>query len=348
MDEPFEAIAFPVFEMKYKDYYETLGLPRTATQDEIKRAYRKLARKYHPDLSKLSDTEAHFKEVGEAYNVLKDTEKRAAYDRMGDRWSDNQEFEPPPEWDEGFEFSGRGREANDPTEFSEFFESLFGGGREGSRAAGFARGGTATPDRNGHAGATPYSIPGRDHHAKTIIDLGDAYHGAQRTISLAIPAVDADGRVTLQSRTLNITIPKGVRSGQHLRLIGQGGAGFGQGPAGDLYLEIRFRDHARFHVDGRDVSIDVPVAPWEAALGACITIPTPDGPVEVMVPAGSAGGRRLRLKGKGIPGVTPGNLYANLNIVLPPADSDRARAGYEAMRHAFSFDPRAHFADDES
>ena len=184
---------------------------------------------------------------------------------------------------------------------------------------------------------------GEDHHAKVVIALEDAYRGAQRAISLQMPVVDAQGHATLQSRTLNVAIPKGVAAGQRLRLAGQGGAGLGQGPAGDLYLEIAFQDHALFHVDGRDVSLNLPVAPWEIALGAQVTVPTPDSSAEMTIPPGSTSGRRLRLKGKGIPGNPAGDLYVILNIVLPPADSDSAKAAYEAMRQAFAFDPRAHF-----
>jgi curved DNA-binding protein len=347
--------------MKYKDYYEVLGLPRSATQDDIKRTYRKLARKYHPDLSKLDDAEPRFKEVGEAYGVLKDTEKRAAYDRLGDQWRDGQDFEPPPRWDEGFEFSGADNSGAEDARFSEFFDALFrgqdaGGDRASTRQARHAAGA-------GHARATDqeledayagvgFSVPGQDHHAKVVIDLEDTYRGAQRTMSLETPVLEASGHVVLKSRTLDVSIPKGVHGGQHLRLAGQGGAGFGEGRAGDLYLEITLHQHAHFRVDGRDVTIIVPVAPWEAALGARVTVPTPDGAVEITVPKDSGGGQRLRLKGKGIPASGPagtsGDLYAQLNIVLPSADSEPARAAYEALRQACEFDPRAHFSGDPS
>jgi curved DNA-binding protein len=324
--------------MKYKDYYATLEVERSATQDEIKRAYRKLARKYHPDVSKQADGEERFKEVGEAYEVLKDPEKRAAYDRMGSEWQNGPEFQPPPNWDEGFEFRGAGSQAGGyagdeagyqaggEANLDDFFEAMFGRTR-------------GAHQRQGAAAA----MGGQDHHAKILIDLEEAYHGAQRGITLQMPVVDPQGHVTLESRTLNVTIPKGIRAGQHLRLAGQGSPGIGGGPPGDLYLEIAFREHPRFRVDGRDVSLDLPVAPWEAALGAQITVPTPDGSVEMTVPKGSQGGRRLRLKGKGIPGSQPGDLYVVLNIVLPPADTERAAAAYDVMRQAFNFDPRAHF-----
>jgi curved DNA-binding protein len=316
--------------MKYKDYYAALEVERSATQDEIKRAYRKLARKYHPDVSKQADGEERFKEVGEAYEVLKDPEKRAAYDRMGSEWQNGQEFQPPPNWDEGFEFRGAGNQggsqAGGEANLDDFFEAMFGrtrGAHQRPRAAA--------------------AMGGQDHHAKVLIDLEEAYHGAQRGITLQMPVVDPQGHVTLESRTLNVTIPKGIRAGQHLRLAGQGTPGLGGGPPGDLYLEIAFREHPRFRVDGRDVSLDLPVAPWEAALGAQITVPTPDGSVEMTVPKGSQGGRRLRLKCKGIPASQPGDLYVVLNIVLPPADTERAAAAYDVMRQAFNFDPRAHF-----
>ncbi|RAS21088.1 DnaJ C-terminal domain-containing protein [Paraburkholderia bryophila] len=325
--------------MKYKDYYEVLALERSASQDDIKRSYRKLARKFHPDVSKEADAEERFKELGEAYEVLKDPEKRAAYDRMGSEWRNGQEFQPPPNWDEGFEFrgggngSGAGDEAGAQADFHSFFEQMFGGagahgpqGRHGAQAQRQA-----------------FDMRGEDHHAKVLIDLEDAYRGAQRSISLQMPVLDAQGHVTLQTRTLDIAIPKGIRAGQHLRLAGQGGPGSTPENAGDLYLEVGFREHPRFRVDGRDVSIELPVAPWEAALGAQVTVPTVDGSVEMTVPAGSAGGRRLRLRGKGIPANPPGDLYVVLNLVLPPADSDAAKAAYETLRRSSQFDPRAHF-----
>ena len=335
--------------MKYKDYYEILGLQRTATQDDVKRAYRKLARKYHPDLTKQSDGEDRFKEVGEAYQVLKNTEKRAAFDRMGCQWQNGQDFQPPPNWDEGFEFSGASNEKSN-ADFSDFFEAMFGGAHHGmhsrQREGYAARSGhdaKADSDLEGAYGGAQFSASGQDHHAKMAIDLADAYRGAQRSISLQMPVIDAGGHVTLHSRDLNVSVPKGVRAGQHLRLAGQGGAGVGGGSAGDLYLEVVLREHPRFRVDGRDVSLDLPVAPWEAALGANVTVPTPDGSVDMTVPRGSAGGRRLRLKGKGIPANPPGDLYVVLNVVLPPADTEDAKAAYDTMQQAFNFDPRANF-----
>ena len=322
--------------MEFKDYYATLGVERSATQDEIKRAYRKLARKYHPDVSKEPNAEARFKEVAEAHEALIDTERRAAYDDIAQRHASGQPFEPPPGWDSGFEYSGSGPgrasrgqagPAGGAADFSDFFESLFG------------RGGAQ--DRPGRtSGGGP--VQGRDHHAKVAIGLLDAYQGAQRMISLRMPVVDAAGHTTLQARQLDVHIPKGVRAGQHLRLTGQGGAGHGGAPAGDLYLEIELLPDPVFRVDGGDLSFDLPVTPWEAALGATVTAPTPDGHVQLGVPPGSSQGRKLRLKGKGLPGKRPGDLYAVLTIALPPSASDAETLAYSAFASAFaSYNPRA-------
>ena len=321
--------------MKYKDYYETLGVARSATQDEIKQAYRKLARKYHPDVSKMADAETRFKEINAANEVLKDPEKRAAYDQMGSNWKAGQEFQPPPNWDAGFEFrSGQGSPFGAGGTFgagadfdpSDFFESLFG--RRGAGAG---------------AGRRRASAQGEDHHAKVLIDVEDAYRGAERTISLRAPIEGPDGRIEMQERTLDVHIPKGIRPGQHLRLAGQGNAGSGGGKPGDLYLEIAFNPHPIFRVEGADVYVDLPLAPWEAALGATVDVPTPDGAVQLTVPKGSAAGRKLRLKGRGLPGKNPGDLYAVLAIVQPSAETDAARAAYEGLAKAFpNFQPRPH------
>jgi curved DNA-binding protein len=309
--------------MEFKDYYAVMGVARDATQDEIKRAYRKLARKYHPDVSKEPDAEGRFKELGEAYEVLKDPEKRAAYDQLGRGFRAGEEFHPPPGWDAGFEFSRGGFEAGDAAAFSEFFESLFGGLRGGAtRSASFR-------------------ARGQDHHAKVLVDLEDSLHGATRAITLRTPELTPDGRVTIREHALNVRIPKGVRPGQQIRLAGQGGAGAGKSPAGDLYLEVEFRPHPLYRVDGTDLYLDLPVAPWEAALGATVTAPTPAGPVELKIPAGSTPGRKLRLKGRGIPAREPGDLYVVLQIVLPRADSEPARELYRRMQQELNFDPRA-------
>ena len=303
--------------MEFKDYYATLGVERSATQDEVKRAYRKLARKFHPDVSKEADAEAHFKEVAEAYEVLGDVEKRAAYDDLSQRPRRGADFEPPPGWDSGFEFSGREAGGGAAPDFSAFFESLFG------RRSRGAPGEQATMDT------------GSDHHAMISIDLEDAYRGARRTISLRMPVLDAQGLPSLQERQLDVNIPKGVREHQQLRLAGQGGAGLGGGPRGDLYLEIIFNPHPRFRVDGRDVYLDLPLAPWEAALGTSVTVPMPDGSVQLSIPPNSAPGRRLRLKGKGLPSKSPGDLYAVLTLRLPGAETEAAKEAWAALARSF-------------
>ena len=317
--------------MEFKDYYKIMGVARDATQDEIKRAYRQLARKYHPDVSKSPDAEVRFKELGEAYAVLKDLEKRAAYDQLGNNWKTGQDFRPPPDWDSGFEFSGDGRagrsEGEGANDFSDFFESIFGRGFGGSTGA--------------HAHAASHAR-GEDHHASVLIDLEDAYTGATRTITLQRPEADMAGHVAMRGHKLNVTIPRGIRAGQHIRLAGQGAPGIGQGKPGDLYLEIGFNPHKHYRVDQRDVYLDLPVAPWEATLGAKVSVPTPSGVIELKIPAGSVAGSKLRLKGRGIPGSTSGDFYVVLQIALPPADDEKANAFYLYMAEQFpTFNPRA-------
>lgn len=311
--------------MDFKDYYKIMGVARDASQDEIKRAYRKLARKYHPDVSKEADAEALFKDLGEAYAVLKDPEKRAAYDQLGANWKAGQDFQPPPDWDAGFEFSG-GFAGADAPPYSDFFESLFG--------RGFAK---AQRDRS----QTGIHVPGEDHHAKVLIDLEDAYRGAARSISLRAPELDNTGHVSTRLRTLNVKIPKGVKQGQRIRLAGQGSPGIGKGQAGDLYLEIEFNPHSLYRVEGRDVYLELPVAPWEAALGATVKVPTPDGPVDLKIPKGTTRRRKLRLQKRGIPGEPPGDLYVELVITLPPAESDSARQLYQKMQQDLAYNPRS-------
>jgi curved DNA-binding protein len=309
--------------LEFKDYYQTLGVARDASADDVKKAFRRLARKYHPDVSKEPDAEARMKELNEAFAVLSDPEKRAAYDQLGSRYHAGQDFRPPPDWDAGFEFSGGGFSGADAAGFSDFFSELFGThmGRHAGRGAHF------------HA-------RGEDHHAKVMLDLEDAYHGAVRTLTLRVPRTDAHGRVGLAEHTLDVRIPKGVREGQLIRLSGQGSPGIGSGQPGDLYLEVHFKPHPRYSVDGRDVYATLPLAPWEAALGASVQARVPDGTVEVRIPEGSQSGRKLRLKGRGIPGATPGDLYLVMEVVLPPANTPTARQLYEAMARDLAFDPR--------
>jgi len=306
--------------MEFKDYYQIMGVAREASQDEIKRAYRQLARKYHPDVSKEPDAEARFKEVGEAYEVLKDLEKRAAYDQLGSNWKQGQDFRPPPDWNAGFEFSG-GFGGDGAADFSDFFSSLFGG---------------ATRQR----GSGGYKARGEDHHAKILIDLEDTFSGATRALDLRAPQLDPQGRMAVATRTLNVSIPKGIRTGQHIRLAGQGTPGMGGGTAGDLYLEVDFKPHPLYRVEGRDLYLDLPLAPWEAALGATVTAPTPGGSVQVKVLPNTQAGRKLRLKGRGIPGDPPGDLYLVLQVALPGADSERAKEIYQTMARELAFNPR--------
>ena len=310
--------------MEYKDYYKTLGLTKEATQDDIRRVYRKLARKYHPDVSKETDAEEQFKAVGEAYEVLKDPEKRAAYDQLGADLKAGQDFRPPPDWDAGYEFHGgdSGATPGREEDFSDFFADLFG--KRGRGGAGRAQ----------HA-------HGEDSHAKVLIDLEDAYQGAVRQLTLRTSVLGSDGRPHLQERTLSVKIPKGVKQGQHIRLQGQGNPGIGEGHAGDLYLEIAFNPHSLYRVEAHDVSLDLPIAPWEAALGGSIKVPTPNGAVDMKVPAGSSSGRKLRLKGRGIPAATPGDFYVTLKVVMPDTLSDKAKALYAELAQEQAFNPRA-------
>lgn len=309
--------------MEFKDYYRIMEVARDATQDEIKRSYRKLARKYHPDVSKEADAETRFKELGEAYEVLKDTEKRVAYDQLGPNYKSGQEFRPPPDWNTGFEFNGGGFTAGDSAEYSDFFASLFG--------KDFHR---------GNAGRASPHAKGEDHHAKVQINLEDSYHGASRTITLRVPAVDALGHVTTRERVLNVTIPKGIREGQHIRLSGQGNSAAEGNKAGDLYLQVEFQTHPFYRVDGRDIYLDLPLTPWEAALGATVKVPTLGGTVELKIPENSESGRKLRLKGRGIPGDPAGDCYVILTIALPPADTEAAKDLYKKMQQEFNFNPR--------
>lgn len=306
--------------MKYKDYYQTLGVARGAGDDEIKRAYRRLARRFHPDVSSESDAEARFKEVGEAYEVLKDADKRAGYDQLGSSWRDGDEFRRPPGWSANFE-SGRSG-ANGAFDVSDFFESLFGAG--GRRRAGGGR--------------------GRDERLSIQVSLEDAFRGGERTLRLRRTGGPSSGG----PQTLKVKIPAGVTQGQQIRLAGQGQDSPGGGTKGDLYLEVQMLPHRLYRVDGKDLYLDVPVTPWEAALGAVIEVPTLGGAVDLTIPAGSRSGRTLRLKGRGLGGKasrdeTAGNQYIVLQIVAPPADSEAAKEAYQRMAREMPFNPRDHW-----
>ncbi len=324
--------------MEFKDYYKALGVERTADADAIKKAYRKLARKYHPDVSKEKDAAVHMAEVNEANAVLSDPEKRAAYDALGSgaAHAGGQDFRPPPHWDAGYEFSGApgGDTGMDEARFSDFFEQLFGHAAQARQAAGRARGGAG-----GEGGAQR----GADHHARIELELRDAYLGGERLLTLRGARLDAQGRLVQHERQVQVAIPKGVREGQLIRLSGQGGPGLGAAPAGDLFLEVEFKPDARWHTQDRDVYLRLPVAPWEAELGGPIEVQTPGGAtVEVTVPAHFKPGRKLRLKGRGIPAATPGDLYLELQLVLPTAHTEAQQQAYRTLAQAFAgFAPRA-------
>lgn len=313
----------------YHDYYETLGVPRDASEDEIRRAYRTLARRYHPDVNQEPGAEDRFKEVSEAYEVLRDREKRALYDRLGANWRSGQDVSGaegfggfggggPGGPEVRFDFGGGGPGG---TDFSDFFEQMFRG------RAGATGGGRAGTRRGGFDG---FAMRGGDHEAELELTLEEAAAGGRRRLSLG------DGR------ELTVEIPPGVRDGQRIRLRGEGGPGGGGAPPGDLFLRVRYRPHPRFRVDGRDLVVDLPVAPWEAALGATVPVPTLTGNARVRVPPGSSCGRRLRLRGAGMPGPRGGHgdLHAVVKIAVPRQPSERERELFEQLRDASSFDAR--------
>ncbi len=326
--------------MEYRDYYKILGVARTATADEIKKSYRRLARKFHPDVSKEKNAEQKFKEVQEAYEVLKDPEKRAAYDQLGSEWKSGQQFRPPPDWGSGFEFrggprqgrtgaraGGRHEEAFEEAEgFSDFFSSLFGG-------RGFGGGGSPFGGASARAA--------RDHHARVDIDLEEAFAGTTRTLELKRPDLKSDGTLDLKTHTVRVTIPAGVTDGQLIRLAGQGEQASGGGRPGDLYLEVHVKPHRFYQLEGRDVTLTLPITPWESALGATVSVPTLGGHVEMRIPANSQSGQKMRLRGRGLPGQTPGDQYIQLKVVVPPASSPEARALFEQMKAQLNFNPRA-------
>lgn len=311
--------------MQYKDYYEILGVARDATAEDIKKAFRRLARRYHPDVSKEPQAELRMQEINEANTVLSDPEKRAAYDRLGRTYAAGQDFRPPPGWEPGFSFSNQGFSPQDAAGFSDFFAELFG------------RMGTESHRHDRHTGFRDLAD---DYRAKVLLDLEDSYSGSIRNLALRIPRIDGTGRLAMQERTLRVKIPKGIRAGQVIRLAGQGVSSVSGGKSGDLLLEVEFKPHRRFRIDGADLRVDLPITPWEAALGAVIPVPLPDGSVKVRIPEGAQSGRQLRLRGRGIPCNPPGDLLLDIQVVVPPAQSQKARQLYETMARELAFDPR--------
>lgn len=309
------------WQMEYQDYYKTLGLQPDASAVDIKKAFRKAARKYHPDVNPDAKAQSKFKAVNEAYEVLKDPERRAAYDQLAKEPPRGQgHYRPPPNWDSGFTFSGGYPQGEGA--FSDFFETLF-------RRADAHPGGTATEQA-------------ADSHARIEIDLEDAYHGSTRTLNIRTPVVGADGSLSMQDRAIAVQIPKGILPGQHIRLAGQGASGLGGATAGDLFLEVSFAPHPIYHIDGRDLYFDLPVAPWEAALGGHVVLPTPAGKVDLRIPQNARTGQKLRLKGKGLPGAPAGDIYAALKIVNPTVTTAEAKGYFEKMARDIPFNPRAH------
>lgn len=298
--------------MEYKDYYQVMGVARDASADDIKRAYRRLARKYHPDVSKEKDAEARFKEIGEAYEVLRDPEKRAAYDALGTR-RPGEEFRPPPDWQ--FDYGDR----VDPGVHSDFFEQLFGG-------LGRQRG--------------PFRSRGFDATGQVEVTLEEAFRGTERRIALQRVALDEQGRPQPSTQQLNVRIPAGVVAGQQIRVAAQGQPGAGGGPAGDLFLEVRLLPHRWFRAEGRDVYLDLPVTPWEAALGETVRVPTLGGKVDVKLPKGSQTDRQLRLRGRGLPGNPPGDQLVVLKIVTPAPSGPDDEAFYKKMAVDLAMNPR--------
>ena len=313
--------------VNYKDYYQIMGVDKNATQAEIKKAYRKLARKYHPDVSKEKDAEQRFKEIGEAYEVLRDEEKRAAYDQLGSNWKAGQGFTPPPNWQEQFQqggagFSGANFEGSE--QFSDFFESLFGGGFQGSR--------TSRQGFGGYANHAQGRARGQDSHAKLFIDLQDSYSGTTRSFTLHEQVVNEQGKVQTKARTLKVKIPKGIKAGQKIRLANQGEAGFGGGKRGDLFIEVDFNKDPLYDVDGKNITMEVPVTPWQAALGETITVNTPSGNVDLKLPKAVNSGSKMRLKGRGLPAKVPGDLFVKLKIVFPEKLSAQETSLYQQLK----------------
>ncbi len=309
----------------YKDYYEILGVGKDASQDQVRRAYRKLARKHHPDINKAPEAEEQFKEINEAYEVVGDPEKRKRYDQLGGSWQPGYETSPPPGW-EGVHFSFG---TDDTGQFSDFFQTLFGGGRGAWREADL-RGGATRRRR------------GRDHESEIEVTLEEAYHGARKTIDLDRIEVGGDGRPVRVRKSYEVKIPPGITEGSLIRLSGQGGEGSGGGPPGDLYLRVRILPHERFSVHDHDLTSTADISPWEAALGAKITIPTIDGKVSMTIPPGTQSGQTFRLRGKGMPlgGASHGDMLVSTRVVVPTRLTENEKRLFEELARESRYKPR--------
>ncbi len=309
--------------MKYKDYYAILGVARNADEATIKKAYRKLAHKYHPDVSKDPQGEAKFKEIAEAYATLKDPEKRAAYDQLG-KHAPGEDFRPPPDWGRRF---GGSQHSFEDIDLSDLFAEFFG---RGHRAGG----------RRG-----PMPIPGEDYEVTAQITLEDAYRGAEVNLDLSVPELDEGGMLRRVPRSFKARIPKGATDGHRLRLRGKGGKGINGGADGDLYLNIALRPHPLFRASGHDLYLDLPLAPWEAVLGATVQVPTLGGAVELKVPPGTQAGQKLRLANRGLPKPHEGagDLFAIVQVAVPGVVSEKERALFRQLADGASFNPRRHF-----
>lgn len=315
--------------MEYKDYYEILGIDRQATSEDIKKRYRILARRYHPDVSKEPDAEEKFKAVKEAYEVLKDPQKRQAYDQIGKQWQSNQGFTPPPDWNFRKESDINFEDEFKASDFSDFFEALFGAQKR-----------TKSQQNHGHQSQSREQR-GADIHSKITISVQDAFSGTERMIQIQASQWDPNTQqMQPHTRHLKIKIPAGVTQGQHIRLTGQGSPGFEGGRHGDLYLEIQFQKNRLYVVKNRDVYLTLPITVWEAALGAKIQTPTLGGFVELKIPPGTSSGTQLRLKGRGLPGNPPGDQYVSLKIQVEAPKTDAQRVLYQKIAEEMPYHPR--------
>ncbi len=321
--------------VKFKDYYEVLGVERTASADDVRKAYRKLARKYHPDVNKRPDAETRFKEIGEAYEVLGDAEKRKRYDQLGANYHAGQDFAPPPGWENRqYGFGSRpgssgGYTAEEQGDFSDFFEAIFGGGFRPGQASG-------GPFQNFR------KRRGEDHEATITISLAEAFHGVKKPVHLQVSSLDENGRVQRESKQYTVQIPPGTADGARIRLAGQGGPGVGSGPAGDLYLRVQVAPHPVFRLVGADLEVTLPVTPWEAALGVKVPVPTMTGNAMLSLPAGTQSGQRLRMRGKGLVGTRHhGDLIVIIQVAVPHRLSEKEKALFAELARVSTFNPRA-------